>query len=237
MEGWISLYRKFVEWEWYQDVNVKIVFIHLLLLANHRDNKWQGKIIKRGQLITSSEHLAEDLGLSRQQVRTALNKLKSTNEITIKSTNKYMLVTIEKYEKYQDNNLKITSEITDKITNEQPTNNQQITTNNNDNKEINNICPSNEGQPSKEDILLSDFEQIWNIYPRKEGKNSAFSHYKSWIKGKKYAGKTMKLNNKQMWYAVKKYADEVKNIEKKYIKMGSSFFNEKIMDYVEVENE
>lgn len=101
----------------------------------------------------------------------------------------------------------------------------------------NNICPSNEGQPSKEDKLLSDFEQIWNIYPRKEGKNSAFSHYKSWIKGKKYAGKTIKLNNKQMWYAVKKYADEVKNIEKKYIKMGSSFFNEKIMDYVEVENE
>lgn len=37
-----------------------------------------GQIIKRGQLITSQERLAEELGLSRQQVRTALNKLEKT---------------------------------------------------------------------------------------------------------------------------------------------------------------
>ena len=43
MEGWISLYKKFVNWEWYQDTNVKSVFIHLLLLASYEDKKWQGR--------------------------------------------------------------------------------------------------------------------------------------------------------------------------------------------------
>lgn len=124
MEGWICLYKKLTNWEWYQDGNTCRLFIHLLLLANYEDKRWHGILIKRGQLITSSEHLAKDLNLSRQQIRTALNKLKSTNEITTQSTNKYTLVTIEKYEDYQRN---------DNESNQQKSqqDNNQITTTNN----------------------------------------------------------------------------------------------------------
>ena len=55
--------------------------------------------------------------------------------------------------------------------------------------------------------------------------------------GKQYAGRKVKLTNKQMWYATKKYADlvEKNKTEKQYIKMGSTFFNEAIMEYVEEE--
>ena len=86
--------------------------------------------------------------------------------------------------------------------------------------------------------MAENFEKIWNLYPRKEGKNSAFNHYKAWLKGKKYAGKTIKLTNRQMWFATKKYADSIEKnkTEKQYIKMGSTFFNEAIMEYVEEEN-
>lgn len=101
MEGWIKIYRKMLEWEWYDDNNTKILFLHLLLTANHKEKKWQGEIIKRGQKITSIQHLADEVHLTPQQVRTSLNKLKLTNEITIKTTNKYTLVTIEKYNNYQ----------------------------------------------------------------------------------------------------------------------------------------
>lgn len=89
------------------------------------------------------------------------------------------------------------------------------------------ICPSNE--------LADNFDKIWQIYPRKDGKNTAFNYYKSWLKGKQYAGRTTKLTNKQMWLATKKYADlmEQNKTEKQYIKMGSTFFNEAIMEYVE----
>jgi len=83
MEGWIKIHRKMLEWEWYNDNNTKILFLHLLLTANHKDKKWQGKIIKRGQKITSIQHLADETNLTVQQIRTSLNKLKSTGEITI----------------------------------------------------------------------------------------------------------------------------------------------------------
>lgn len=146
MEGWIKIHRKLLDWEWYSDINVTRLFIHLLLKANHTENKWQGMIIEQGQLVTSLEHLSKEIGLTFQQTRTALDKLKSTNEITIKTTNKNSLITIMNYSFYQNNETKITSEITNKITNEQQTNNKQnnkqITTNKND-KNIFNYFISN----------------------------------------------------------------------------------------------
>lgn len=103
MEGWIKIHRKVLNWEWYDDINTKTLFFHLLLTANHQDKKWRGQIIKRGQKITSLEHLAKEVGLTIQQIRTSLNKLKSTSEITVKATNKFTLITIEKYSDYQIN--------------------------------------------------------------------------------------------------------------------------------------
>ena len=90
-----------INWEWYNDINVKVVFLHLLLTANHEDKKWQGIEIKRGQKITSLSHLAEETKLSVKQIRNVLNKLKSTGEITSKGTNKYTIITIVKYNDYQ----------------------------------------------------------------------------------------------------------------------------------------
>ena len=136
MEGWVKIHRKLLEWEWYKDNNVKIVFLHLLLVANHTEQKWKGKTILRGQKVTSVEHLAEETNLTVMQVRTALKKLKATNEITIKTTNKHTLVTIEKYNNYQitsnENNNQDNEQSNNEITNKQQTNNKQITTNKND---------------------------------------------------------------------------------------------------------
>lgn len=153
MEGWISLYKKFVNWEWYQDTNVKSVFIHLLLLASYEDKKWQGRVVKRGQVIISSGNLASDLKLTRQQVRTALKKLQSTDEISVESTNKYLVITIEKYSDYQsalqNNNHqttnKTTIEATNKITEEsiEAKGIQEISRNKVTNKTTNKITTSN----------------------------------------------------------------------------------------------
>lgn len=101
MEGWIKIHRKMIEWEWYKDNNTKIVFLHLLLTANHQQNEWQGITIERGQKLTSIRHLAKETNLTVQQVRNTLNKLKSTHEITLEPTHQYSLITIEKYNDYQ----------------------------------------------------------------------------------------------------------------------------------------
>lgn len=100
--GWIKLHRKITEWEWYSDPNVFRLFMHLLLTANYQDTKWKGIDLKRGQLVTGRKKLSEETGLSVQEVRTAMDKLKSTSEITITSTSKFSVVSVCNYDKYQD---------------------------------------------------------------------------------------------------------------------------------------
>src|SRR5690606_33532982 len=93
--------RSMLGWEWWGDHNTSRLFIYLLLMANHEDNRWQGQEVKRGQRITSLGKLASETGLSVKQVRLALNKLKETGELTIKTTSQYSLITICNYDKYQ----------------------------------------------------------------------------------------------------------------------------------------
>lgn len=120
--GWIKLHRGLLQWEWYDDIPTKVLFLHLLLSANHEDNKWHGRIVKRGQFVTGRIALSKQTGLTQQQIRTALTKLKSTNELTIKVTSQFSIITICNYEKFQDQS---TNELTSTPTNEQPAINHQ----------------------------------------------------------------------------------------------------------------
>lgn len=101
MVGHIKIDRKILNWEWYSDYKMVHLFLHLLIKANYKENKWQGRTIKRGQLITGINKLSGNTGLSVSQTRTCLNKLQITGEITIEVTNKYSIITICKYDTYQ----------------------------------------------------------------------------------------------------------------------------------------
>lgn len=87
------------------------------------------------------------------------------------------------------------------------------------------------------DYSWDNFELIWKEYPRKDGKANAYKSYLSWGKGKKFANKTIKLSNKQMWKATVKYAEYIvqNEIKPQFIKMGSTFFNSGIIDFVDFE--
>jgi hypothetical protein len=137
-QGHIKIDRKILNWEWYGDSSMVHVFLHLLLNANYSDSRFQGTLVKRGQVIIGRLKLATALGLTERQIRTCLKKLKMTNEITIKATNKFSIVTIVKYDDYQSNGKK-SDQQNDHQSDQQPTNNrptsdQQPTTSNN-NKE------------------------------------------------------------------------------------------------------
>ena len=99
--GHIRLHRSLLTWDWYDDANTCRLFIHLLLKANWKAHNWRGQIIERGQLITSLETLSKETGLTVKQIRLALNKLEKTGEIEKKGTNKFTLVTLVNYEKFQ----------------------------------------------------------------------------------------------------------------------------------------
>lgn len=101
MGGWIKLYDKMLDWEWYGNTNVVRVFLHCLLKANYQQRVWQGVKIERGQFITSVASMSAELGLSPKQVRGALMKLERANNLAIKGTNKYSVITICNYDNYQ----------------------------------------------------------------------------------------------------------------------------------------
>ena len=131
--GFILLYRQITEWEWYQNPNTFRVFLHCLLMANFADGRFEGLDVKRGQFVTSLPSLSKQTKLTIQQVRTALDHLKSTGEITDKTYPKYRVITVVKYNDYQQDNRQINSQSTgnQQASNRQVTGNQQQYNNNN----------------------------------------------------------------------------------------------------------
>ncbi len=123
--GFIKLNRNMLGWRWYHDMNTFKVFVHLLFKANFKDGEFENHTIKRGQLVTGRKALSKELKMSEQSIRTALEHLKSTNEITITPTSKYSIITINSYNKYQD----VNQHINQRLTSNQPTTNQQVTNN------------------------------------------------------------------------------------------------------------
>ncbi|MBQ8854008.1 MAG: hypothetical protein IJZ67_06860 [Alistipes sp.] len=150
MASWIKLFRELLQWEWFEKAEMVHLFIYLLLKASCEDKQWQGILVKRGQLITSNASLSRDLKLSAQQVRTCIKRLISTGEITYQATNRYAIITICNYDRYQENKSAI-NEQSNEQPNTLPTSNQRaINEQSTTSKEIKNI--RNEEISISEDI-------------------------------------------------------------------------------------
>lgn len=139
MASWIKIFRELLQWEWFEKAEMVQLFIYLLLKASCEDKQWQGITVKRGQLVTSNGSMRRDLKLSEQQIRTCIKRLISTGEITYQSTNRYVIITICNYDKYQENKSTANEPINEQAntlpTDEQRAINEQTTTS----KEIKNI--------------------------------------------------------------------------------------------------
>ena len=101
-EGYIKLHRQMLQWEWYTDANTCRVFLHCLFMANWKDARFMGHEIPRGSFATSYPQLAKQTKLSIKNVRTAINHLKTTGELAVKTTSKFSIITVVKYNLYQD---------------------------------------------------------------------------------------------------------------------------------------
>lgn len=100
-KGWIKIHRKIMDWDWYNDDVTKAIYLHLLLTVNYEKKSWRGITIEPGERVISINGLAEETQHSKQQTRTALEKLKATQEITLTPTHKYTIVKVLNYRLYQ----------------------------------------------------------------------------------------------------------------------------------------
>lgn len=127
-----------------------------------------GKTILPGEFITSLEHLSLETWLTKQQIRTSIQKLIKTWEITHKSTNEYTMLGLNNWEIYNT-----------WITNEQQTNNKRTTTTNKeykDNKE-NNILVATQQNEYIESINYLKEYTINSIIP-----DYAYNYKDEWTK-------------------------------------------------------
>lgn len=74
---------------------------------------------------------------------------------------------------------------------------------------------------SKNKEIYTEFEKLWGLYPKKQGKDKAFSYYE---KARKSGTTYEEVENGI--YAYKRYI-EAEQTDPKYIKMGSTFFSQK----------
>jgi biotin operon repressor len=206
--GFIVLHRKLLDWEWTDDCKVFSVFIHILLLASFRDAKWHGEKLNVGDVVLSMGSLAVKTGLSRQEVRTAIEKLKSTGELTSKATNRYTVLTVVNYSKYQQNG----KTATNNSTNKQPTSNQQAT---NKQPHLNNVNNVNNVNNTRERAKKVNYADNVSMTDDEYGKLLAqygndtarlieiLQNYKA-ASGKKYASDYAAILN----WVVKRLAEE-----------------------------
>lgn len=99
----IKIDRNILNWGWYKDVNTKAVFLHLLLTANIKPHMFMGVEIGRGEVATSLNSLAENLGISIRSVRTAISHLEATGEVTIKRHPRFSVFSMPNWDLYQVN--------------------------------------------------------------------------------------------------------------------------------------
>ena len=125
-----------------------------------------------GQFVFGLHVASRETGLSVQEIRTLLKRLKRSQNITIKPTNKFSIITIVNWGIYQgggDNS-------TNKSTSNQQADNKQVTT-----------YKSIESTKKRRVYTYSEeFERFWNKHPRKTGGKD-----KCYIEWNKY-----KLNDK-----------------------------------------
>lgn len=166
--GFIILNRKMLNWEWYKDINTKVLFIHCLFKANWKDSQFQGINVPRGSFVTSLSKLSEDLSTDKdiftiRNVRTAIKHLETTGEITSKSYSKFRVITVNNYNKYQDYDKVSASQVTSKrqASDNAGDNNRTILEQNN-NKTNNNIPTTIPNRQSLFELIEKNFGRTLN---------------------------------------------------------------------------
>lgn len=136
IEGWIKLHRKTLESPVFQNEKYLKVWLWCLMRANHQATRvaFNGEDIplRPGQFITGRDKACEQLCISPRTYRTAIDYLKSTNRIVVKTTNRFSVISVVKWAHFQDGKPLTTNTKYLVATSHRPTNDQPPTTDKNE---------------------------------------------------------------------------------------------------------
>ena len=96
--GFIKLSDDLPNWAWYGDNNTLSVYIRLLIGAVWRETEYQNTTLQRGQIATTLPKIAKENGITERQARTILDRLKATGRVSVKTTSKFSIITLNSYD-------------------------------------------------------------------------------------------------------------------------------------------
>ena len=204
--GFIKLFRQMTDWEWYTNVNVFKLFMHCLVKANFQDKEWRGIIIKKGSFVTSYENLSRETGLTMRQIRTSLDKLKTTGELTHQTTSRYSIITINNWDKWQADDKQCVSQTT--VTKESKEDKKEI-------EEKEKIIEEKEKIKEEKE----KFNEFYELYPKKEDEYKTFTLYLTLINEKI-------VTQDELINGVKRYKEYTKGSEPRFIKSPFNWLND-----------
>lgn len=170
-QGYIKLDRSLLTKPLFENEKLLKVWLWCLLKASHKEHfqmVGQQKVpLQPGQFIFGRFTAADELRMPPTTVRDYMLWLQKNESITIKSANKFSLVTVVNWGLYQSS-----PEIpATKFANSSPPNRQQTATNKNGEK----------GEKDNSPYSVA-FERFWSIYPRKTEKAKAFRCWQTRLK-------------------------------------------------------
>lgn len=247
MAGWIKIYRDIQEhWIW-QDANKLKWWLDIILMANHKDNKFllgnELFEVKRGEFHTSELKLAERWGVSKNTIRKFLELLESDQMIEMKKSKKGTTIKINNYNAYQDvfetektikkpySEPQKDHSVNHKETTERPCTEPQkdhnVNTNKNEknDKECKNEKESkNEKNEENKKHIEQQVAYVWNRYPLKKGKATAIKKIPKLIEQYSY---------EQLIRCIERYELGLQKETWRKPQNGSTFFNSGYVDYLD----
>jgi len=161
-QGYVKLWRKSLDSGWIRNHKLWAFWTYCLMKATHKEFDaivgLQIVHLMPGQFVFGLRVASKETGLSIQEIRTILDFLRKAGNLTIKSTNKFSIITIVNWGIYQGDG-----------GNEQQAN-QQTT---------NKPLTTYKNIRTKEKKYTSEFLSFWKAFPRKVGKDAA---WKAWQK-------------------------------------------------------
>lgn len=101
-QGFIKLDKNVIYSEWFSEPKTCHLFVHLLLSASPVDRVFNGKVVKKGQLLTTLKEIHVRTGISEQDARTGLLRLERYGLIKFDIKNIQFIITVRDFDKYCD---------------------------------------------------------------------------------------------------------------------------------------
>lgn len=211
--------------EIYSDPHLLKLWIHCLLKASHTEREQlvgrQIVSIFPGQFVTGRDALAaefnkdvkKDLVVSSRTLWRWMKTFEKLQMLSIKSETKFSVVTVLNWSNYQNND--------QQVSNKCPSNDQQVSTNNN----VNNVNKENKKDISNQQA--DQFEIWWSLYNKKTGKAKCQTKFSQLVK---------KYSYPQIEEGTKRYIQHMQqnNVAKQYQKNPLTFLTgEHFMDEYE----